>query len=58
MKGNFLRLEWRKLVIANYSTDPTCLDKYLPAGTESDHWEENCFESLVAFMFMKGERIF
>lgn len=40
MKGNFLRAEWRKLAIANYSTNPTCLDKYLPAGTESDHWKE------------------
>jgi uncharacterized protein YqjF (DUF2071 family) len=52
MKGNFLTTEWRKLAIANYKVDASCLDKYIPAGTELDEWEGNCFVSLVAFLFM------
>lgn len=48
---SFLKAEWRKLAIANYKIDQNILVKYLPAGTELDLWEGNCYVSLVAFMF-------
>lgn len=49
---SFLRAEWRKLAIANYTIDKELLVKYLPAGTELDLWNGNCFVSLVGFMFI------
>ncbi len=49
---SFLRAEWRKLAIANYTVDKELLVKYLPAGTELDLWNGNCFVSLVGFMFI------
>ena len=49
---SFLRAEWRKLAIANYAIDEELLLKYLPAGTELDLWNGNCYVSLVGFMFI------
>jgi uncharacterized protein YqjF (DUF2071 family) len=49
---SFLRAEWRKLAIANYVVDENILKKHLPAGTELDLWEGNCYVSLVGFMFV------
>lgn len=49
---SFLKAEWRKLAIANYRIDPALLEKYVPAGTELDLWEGNCYVSLVGFMFV------
>ncbi|GLR19517.1 YqjF family protein [Portibacter lacus] len=49
---SFLKAEWRKLAIANYKIDPTLLEEYLPAGTELDFWEGNCYVSLIGFMFL------
>jgi uncharacterized protein YqjF (DUF2071 family) len=49
---SFLKAEWRKLAIANYSVDEKLLHKYLPAGTELDLWNGKCFVSLVGFMFV------
>lgn len=49
---SFLKAEWRKLAIANYAIDEKLLSKYLPAGTELDLWNGNCFVSLVGFMFI------
>jgi uncharacterized protein len=48
---SFLKAEWRKLAIANYSIDQDILTPYLPFGTELDLWEGHCFVSLVGFMF-------
>ncbi len=51
MKKTFLEAEWRKLVLANYSIEQKILDKYLPAKTELDLWNDTCYVSLVGFMF-------
>jgi len=48
---SFLRAEWRKLILANYIIDKEVLLKYVPAGTELDLWNGNCYVSLVGFMF-------
>lgn len=48
---SFLKAEWRKLAIANYAIDPAILQKYLPAKTELDLWNNTCYVSLVGFMF-------
>lgn len=57
----FLTAEWRKLVMANYLTDPERLKTYLPKGTEPDLWNGKCYMSLVGFLFshvrVKGMRI-
>ncbi|WP_299609490.1 DUF2071 domain-containing protein [uncultured Aquimarina sp.] len=49
---SFLKAEWRKLALANYVIDKNVLVKYLPAGTELDIWNGNCYVSLVGFMFV------
>ncbi|GJM31225.1 MAG: hypothetical protein DHS20C18_02260 [Saprospiraceae bacterium] len=51
MSSVFLRAEWRRLVMANYLLDPQVLKPYLPACTELDLWNNNCYISLVGFMF-------
>lgn len=48
---SFLRAEWRKLLLVNYSIDPDLLRPHLPAGTELDLWNNTCYVSLVGFMF-------
>ncbi len=48
---SFLKAEWRKLVLVNYSLDPIILKPYLPFQTELDLWEGKCYVSLVGFMF-------
>ncbi len=57
----FLKAEWRKLIMANYSVSPELLSHYLPSKTELDFWENKCYISLVGFMFkqvrVKGIRI-
>ncbi|HXB92749.1 MAG TPA: DUF2071 domain-containing protein, partial [Puia sp.] len=49
----FLKAEWRKLIIANYTVEPGKLMKYLPAKTELDQYEGSVYVSLVGFMFRK-----
>ncbi|AMO21054.1 DUF2071 domain-containing protein [Flavobacterium columnare NBRC 100251 = ATCC 23463] len=48
---NFLTAQWKNLVMANYIVQPDVLQKYLPAGTELDCFNGNCYVSLVGFMF-------
>lgn len=48
---SFLKAEWKKLAIANYSIDSQYLEPYLPAGTQLDLWNDTCYVSLVGFMF-------
>jgi len=50
--SSFLKGEWRKLIMANYVVDPDLLSAYLPARTEIDLWNNNCYVSLVGFMFV------
>ena len=51
MEKTFLRAEWRKLAMANYSVDENILKKYLPYKTEIDLWNNTCYVSLVGFLF-------
>ncbi len=48
----FLTAEWRKLAMANYVVEPKLLEPWLPAGTELDLWNNQCYVSLVGFMFL------
>ena len=48
----FLKAEWRKLAMANYSVEKKILKKYLPPKTEPDLWNGTCYISLVGFMFL------
>lgn len=49
---SFLKAEWRKLALANYTVDPELLQPYVPAHTELDFWNGKCYVSLVGFMFL------
>lgn len=51
MATEFLRAEWRKLVMAQYAVPPNLLEPYLPAGLEFDLWQGRCYVSLVGFLF-------
>ncbi|WDF62986.1 YqjF family protein [Flavobacterium sp. KACC 22763] len=53
---NFLKAEWKNLALVNYEIDAEILEKYLPAGTEIDIWDNKCYVSLVGFMF-KNTRV-
>ena len=59
--SNFLKAEWRKLVMFNYAVEPALLLHYVPAHTELDLWNNTCYVSLVGFMFhntkVKGIKI-
>jgi uncharacterized protein YqjF (DUF2071 family) len=59
--SKFLTAEWRKLIMINYKIDPSILLSYLPGKTELDYWNNNCYVSLVGFMFqnvrVKGIKI-
>ena len=48
---NFLKAEWKNLALFNYEVDAEILEKYIPAGTEVDVWNNKCYVSLVGFMF-------
>lgn len=48
---SFLEAEWKNLALFNYEVDREGLEKYLPAGTEIDIWNNKCYVSLVGFMF-------
>ncbi|WP_136468304.1 YqjF family protein [Flagellimonas onchidii] len=48
---SFLKAEWRKLAIANYSIEKDLLTEFIPVGTELDLWKDICYVSLVGFMF-------
>ena len=50
---NFLKAEWKNLALFNYEVDTEILEKYLPAGTQIDIWNNKCYVSLVGFMFKK-----
>lgn len=47
----FLTAEWRELLMLNYEIDPSRLDRFVPAGTELDSFQEKSYVSLVGFRF-------
>jgi uncharacterized protein len=47
----FLSAEWRDLLMLNYEVNPSCLRKYIPAGTELDSFQGKTYVSLVGFRF-------
>jgi len=51
MSQTFLTAEWRKLIMAQYIVDPAILAPFVPAGTEIDLYQGQCFVSLVGFLF-------
>lgn len=51
MNNHFLTAEWLNLAMANYSVNSKILEKYIPAHTELDLWNDICYVSLVGFMF-------
>jgi len=55
--SNFLRAEWRKLALANYSVDPAILLPYLPYKTELDTWNGKHLVRLVGFRFVNTRLI-
>src|SRR5688572_6934416 len=50
--SNFLKAEWRKLIMFNYAVDPALLKPYVPPHTQLDLWNDTCYVSLVGFMFL------
>jgi len=48
---DFLKAEWKNLALFNYEIDREVLEKYVPAGTEIDIWNNKCYVSLVGFLF-------
>ena len=53
MNKKFLTAEWNNLIMANYLIDPSVLLPYLPANTELDFYNGECYVSLIGFMFEK-----
>ncbi|WP_442265728.1 YqjF family protein [Tenacibaculum sp. ZS6-P6] len=49
---SFLKAEWRKLVMINYSVNPEILQSYVPKGTSLDFFDGKCYVSVVGFMFL------
>jgi len=52
MASTFLKAEWRKLILANYSVDKSLLLPNVPYKTELDSFNDICYVSLVGFMFL------
>ncbi len=50
-KSPFLTAEWRELIFANHIIDPALLAAYIPAKTELDFYNGQCYVSLVGFSF-------
>jgi uncharacterized protein YqjF (DUF2071 family) len=50
---DFLKAEWKKLVLFNYEWNPDTLLQYLPKRTEIVLYEGKYYVSLFGFMFKK-----
>ncbi len=48
----FLTARWRRLILAQYETDPALLRRRLPDGLELDRWQGRVYVSVVAFEFL------
>ena len=55
--SKFLTAEWRHLAMLNFEVDPKVLDRFVPAGTELDEWQDKTYISVVGFMFL-NTRVF
>lgn len=51
-KSEFLKAQWKNLVMLNYEVDAAILKPYTPAGTVLDLWEGKALVSMVGFMFL------
>ena len=51
-KMQFLKAQWRNLLMLNYEVDPEILKSYLPAATVLDLWQGKALVSMVGFMFL------
>jgi uncharacterized protein YqjF (DUF2071 family) len=51
-KSEFLKAQWKSLVMLNYEVDAAILKPYTPAGTVLDLWEGKALVSMVGFMFL------
>jgi uncharacterized protein YqjF (DUF2071 family) len=51
-KKEFLRAQWKNLLMLNYEVDPDILKPYIPPGTVLDLWEGKALVSMVGFMFL------
>lgn len=51
-KTQFLRAEWKNLIMLNYEVDPDILKPYLPPYTVLDLWQGKALVSMVGFMFL------
>ena len=49
----FLTAEWRHLAMLNYKVDPQVLEPLVPAGTQLDLFEGECYASVVGFLFQQ-----
>jgi uncharacterized protein YqjF (DUF2071 family) len=50
-KRQFLKAQWKNLVMLNYEVDPQVLEPYLPPGTVLDLWQGKALVSMVGFLF-------
>jgi uncharacterized protein YqjF (DUF2071 family) len=48
----FLKAQWKNLLMLNYEVDPAVLTPYLPAATELDIWQGKTLVSMVGFTFL------
>jgi uncharacterized protein len=51
-KIQFLKAQWKNLLMLNYTVDPDILKPYLPPGTTLDLWQGKTLVSMVGFMFL------
>ncbi|AYL97008.1 YqjF family protein [Mucilaginibacter celer] len=51
-KREFLKAQWKNLVMLNYEVDPEILKSHIPPGTVLDLWEGKALVSMVGFMFL------
>ncbi len=52
MKEPAIRSNWEKLLMVNYPVDKKILEPYLPSDTELAIWNQQCYVSLVGFLFL------
>jgi uncharacterized protein YqjF (DUF2071 family) len=50
-RSRFLTAEWNNLLMLNYAVDRSLLERFVPAGTELDVFQERIYLSLVGFEF-------
>jgi hypothetical protein len=48
----FLKAQWRDLLMLNYEVDPEVLAPYIPPETVLDEWQGKTLVSMVGFMFL------